>query len=155
MKVLCLFRMSGTYRFIFMLENFFPVIIIYSIYYFYQPQKNQLLKKFSGGKQLNKQFRRCMRKMIAAALVLTLVGGFIQTVPNAFIGQNVSITAKATDGTENEVGYTLDGDGILTLSAGTYTNPVFSDELAKNQVNEIKAEEGVKFIRSCALKREY
>lgn len=96
-----------------------------------------------------------MRKMIAAALVLTLVGGFIQTVPNAFIGQNVSITAKATDGTENEAGYTLDGDGILTLSAGTYTNPVFSDELAKNQVNEIKAEEGVKFIRSCALKREY
>ena len=97
-----------------------------------------------------KKVTSCMKRCIAAAMVLALVGGITPVAPITGIASRASITAMALDGTETEIGFRLGADGVLTISAGTYNDPVFNDSLDKSDVYEIQVEDGVVFTGSCA-----
>ena len=99
---------------------------------------------------MNKKIKRCMRKIIAAAMVLTLTAGIMPVQPIAEMFSSPAIIVKAAEGTESEIGYTLDENGLLTLKAGTYTDPTFSNDLNIPDVKSVVAEDGVVLKGSCS-----
>lgn len=82
---------------------------------------------------MSDKFSKCMKKVIAAALVLTLVGGVSATGAVADIVP-VSITVNALDSIAY-LEYTL-ADGVLTINPGTYLNPRLN--LSSNDKESIK-----------------
>ena len=95
---------------------------------------------------MNNRFSKCMKKIIAAALVLTLVGGAYVIPPAAGLA-SASITAKATGDEGEDLGtfvYELSDDGVLTIQSGTYYNANFAmDYDQRSAVKKIVAESGV------------
>lgn len=97
---------------------------------------------------MSNKFSKCMKKIIAAALVLTLVGGVSATGIVSDIVP-VSITASALDSIDY-LDYTL-VDGTLTINSGTYLNPRFQNLSYddRSSIKKIVASAGVVFQGDC------
>lgn len=94
-----------------------------------------------------KKFSKCMKKIIAAALVITLVGGltFTGTVSEV-IPASVTVNA-ASDKTD--LVYDLTEDGTLTILDGTYNNPNLDVSNAQYPIKKIIAQDNVVLTGSC------
>lgn len=95
---------------------------------------------------MSDKIKRFTKKIIAAALVLTLVGGAAVTgTVIDFAPASITVNAAGT----TQVAYTIDESGTLTIKAGTYENPYFSINEGKDTVKNITSEAGVIFTGDC------
>ncbi len=103
---------------------------------------------------MNKRIRRCMRKIIAAAMVLTLVGGLAPVQPLADLFKSSSITVQAVDynGPRQNLQYDYDeSTRTMTIKAGVYENPRFSEsDFYEMKFDKIVAEDGVVLKGNCS-----
>ena len=98
---------------------------------------------------MSKKFSKCMAKILAAALLLSLTAGLVPALPIQEL-PSASITAKALDDSTTKIEYDLnETTGELTIKQGTYNNPAFDYNFSKNEVLSVKAEDGVVLSGIC------
>ena len=96
---------------------------------------------------MSEKFSKCMTRVLAAALLLSFSAGLAPVLPVPEL-MSASLTVNAENDGEITCSFD-DTTGALTIEAGTYNNPYF-DDLNKDDVKSVKANENVVFTGDCA-----